>query len=155
MWSLKSLAKRLKPFSRCLWSDVRLASIKPMVKTAPTLKTNREIIISSSDQEPPKINLISWYAKKIPKMLKRIANICSNKMIDLFSILTANLFFNQPDNKKDYEQETYSKQPIKGCSLFHRINNSILNYKKLSLKNSMLGKAMTLEGNVLALITLQ
>lgn len=151
--SLKSLASLLKLSVKCLWSDVRhlwsdikclrsdtkVANIKPIVKTAPILKTNRETIMFSTDQEPPKINLMSWYATKtlrnqrflgyqkcfaffsIPKITRRITATFTMYAAVLFSafILTTNQSFDQPYNKKyDYHCNN-SKHPI-NWFLFHK-----------------------------------
>ena len=139
--SLKSLAKRLKLPVKCLWSDVKclrsdpkVANFKPIVKTAPILKTNREIIISSTDQEPPRISLISWYAKKIPKITKRITAILSMYSIVLVSILTTNQPFNQPYNKKHEYYCNNNQHPV-DWFLFHGTIDKSPQYINFSLEN--------------------
>jgi len=171
--SLKSLARRLKLSAKRLWSDVRylwsdikclrsdpkVANIKPIVKTAPILKTNRETIIFSTDQEPPKINLINWYATKIPKTLRNQRFLGYQKCFAFFSItrritatstmyaavlfsafiLTTNQSFDQPYNKKyDYYHDN-SKQPIKWF-LFHEIFDNIFNIKTFLFENTSFTK---------------
>ena len=119
---LKSAAKRLKFPDRCLTSEPKVANIKPVVNTAPILKITRERIISSTDQEPPRITLIIWYATKSPKITKRMVAIFPTFSSTLVSILTANLPLNQPNNKKDNYQNNSSHHPVKSCLLFHKLD---------------------------------
>lgn len=150
--SLKSLARRLKLSTKCLWSDVKclwsdtkVANIKPMVKTAPTLNIKRETIIFSADQEPKNSSFMIWYVIKMPRSTKRITNIFSRYSTTLFSffILTTNLFHYQPHNKDNEYYKHYSKQPIKICSLYHMLTKKVLKYKSFSHFNSEFFRNLT------------
>lgn len=127
VYSLKSLARLSNLSDKCLWSDANVASINPIVNTAPKLKTNKEIIISSTDQEPPRINLIIWYAKNMPKITNKIITTCLTNSIVLFSNL-ANTPANEPEYKHNYNQYDNKKQPMNHV-LFHELSGINLVFK--------------------------
>lgn len=145
VYSLKSLVEFLRSSlnwltfpERCLTSDFKVANINPVVNNAPRLKITNERIISSTDQEPPRTNLIIWYAKNIPKIINTIIAACSTNSMVLLSILT-----NIPANKQNYKHNNNKynnkKQPIKHI-LFHKFTYPKLNFLNFSKENFFLKK---------------
>jgi len=119
--SLKSIAKWSNLLERCLTSELKVASIKPIVNTVPRLKNSRDVIISSTDQEPPVIMRKIWYTKNNPNIIKRTVSTFKVNAIYLLFILTTKSSLNKPYNKNYHYQTNNRKQHIEEFFI-HRIH---------------------------------